>query len=267
MYNERKVLDDAQDLMARVTAATPDDKLRVSSEVLVFLAGKGNSSAPVLQTELNQLLAEQRELQRNYAADHPMRIENQRKIDDLEKDIQVALKGFITGSESGLANRTSNIKSQSGQLQGLPSKQLQLAELQRRQQIASDIYSTVLSRYNQAKVANSAEVAEAYVMDPAVPPQPLPADPIKLLLIVLLVAVGVALGPVLLVDYFDATVRTEYDFKKKTGKTFFEMVPKISPVNSDPTYSPTSFRSKSGPLTSMLPMLCRRMRERYSSTL
>jgi capsular exopolysaccharide synthesis family protein len=231
MYNVRKTLDDAQDLMARVTAATPDDKLRVSSEALVFLAGKGNSSGQVLQNELNQLLAEQRELQRNYAADHPMRIENQRKIDDLEKDIQVALKGFITGSESGLTNRTSDIKSQSGQLQGLPSKQLQLAELQRRQQITSDIYSTVLSRYNQAKVANSAEVAEAYIMDPAVPPMPLPADPIKLLLIVLLVALGVALGPVLLVDYFDATVRTEYDFKKKTGKTFFEMVPKISPVN------------------------------------
>lgn len=231
VYNERKALDDAQDLMARITAATPDDKLRVSSEALVFLAGKGNSSAPVLQTELNQLLAEQRELQRNYAADHPMRIENQRKLDDLEKDIQVSLKGFITESESGLANRTSNIKSQSGQLQGLPSKELQLAELQRRQQIASDIYSTVLSRYNQAKVANSAQVAEAYVMDPAVPPLPLPADPIKLLLIVLLVAVGVALGPVLLVDYFDPSVRTEYDFKKKTGKTFFEMVPKISSVN------------------------------------
>jgi tyrosine-protein kinase Etk/Wzc len=231
VYNERKALDDAQDLMARVTAATPDDKLRVSSEILVFLAGKGNSSAPVLQTELNQLLAEQRELQRNYAADHPMRIENQRKIDDLEKDIQVALKGFITGSESGLANRTSDIKSQSGQLQGLPSRQLQLAELQRRQQIASDIYSTVLSRYNQAKVANSAEVAEAYVMDYAVPPMLPPADPIKLFLIVLVITIGIALGPVLLVDYFDPSVRTEYDFRKKTGKMFFEMVPKISSVN------------------------------------
>ena len=231
MYDVRKALDDAQDLMNRITAATPEDKLRVSSEALVFLAGKGNSSAPVLQTELNQLLAEQRELQRTYAADHPVRVENQRKIDDLEKDIAAALKGFIAGSQSGLVNRTSSMQSLSGELQRLPSKELQLAELQRRQQIASDIYSTVLSRYNQAKVANAAEVAEAYVMDYAVPPLPPPADPIKLLLIVLVIAMAVTAGPALLVDYFDPTVRTEYDFRKKTGKMFFEIVPKISTVN------------------------------------
>ena len=231
MYDVRKALDDAQDLINRLTAATPDDKLRVSSEVLVFLAGKGNSSAPVLQTELNQLLVEQRELQRNYAADHPIRTENQRKIDELEQDIMVALRGFVAGSQSGLTNRTSNMQALSGELQRLPSKQLQLAELQRRQQIASDIYSTVLSRYNQAKVANTAEVAEAYVMDHAVPPMPPPADPIKMLLIVLVITVSVALVPALITDYFDPAVRNGYDFRKKTGKIFFEMVPKISSVN------------------------------------
>lgn len=232
VYDVRKALGSAQELMDRFTAATVEEKLRVSSEILVFLAGKGNSSAPVLQTELNQLLAEQRELQRSYAADHPARIENQRKIEDLVKNVQVALKGFVTESQAGLANRTSTILSQSGELQRLPSKELQLAELQRRQQIASDIYSTVLSRYNQAKVANAAEVSEAYVMDYAVPPLPPLANPMKLLMIVLLIGIGIGLGPVLVVDYFDTTARTEYDFKKKTGKMLFEAVPKVSPVNN-----------------------------------
>jgi tyrosine-protein kinase Etk/Wzc len=230
VYDVKKGLSDAQDLMGRFSAATPDDKLRVAGEVLVFLGTKGNSSAPVLQAELNRLSAEQREMQRSYAVDHPMRNENEKKIDDLEKDVQAALKGYITTSQAGLSNKTSNIQSLSGELQRLPTQELQLAELQRHQQIASDIYSTVLSRYNQAKVANAAELAEAYVMDYAVPPLPPLADPIKLLAIVFLIGIVIAFSPAMAFDYFDATVRTDFDFKRKTGRSFFEMIPRIPVV-------------------------------------
>jgi len=231
MYNGQRAIDDASELMDKISSAVSDDKVRFSSEILVFLAGKGNSSAPVLQTELNQLLAEQRELQRNYAADHPMRTENQRKIDALEKDIEAALKGYIAGARAGLANRTSDIQNLSVELQRLPSRELQLAELQRKQQIAADIYSTVLSRYNQAKAADAAEIAEAYVMDSAVPPIPLPPEPVKLLAIVLLFGAMIAFGPPLVFDYFDPTVRTDYDFKKKVGKQIFEKIPKMPHIS------------------------------------
>ncbi len=234
VFNDKRNLGDAQDLLDRFASAGDDEKVRLAGEVLVFLQGKNNSSAPVLQSELGQLLNEQRELKRNYAPDHPLVLENRKKMDKLTGDILAALREHIGTIQSSLTNRQQEVHSLSGELQRLPSSELQLAELQRRNQVASDIYATVLSRYNQARVAGSAEMAGAYVMDYAIPPLPPPGDNNKLLGIALLLGIAIAFGPAIVSDLLDKTARTAYDFTKKTGKPIFELVPVLPPVVRQP---------------------------------
>lgn len=231
---DKRTLADAVDLQAKLSSSPQDEKERVASEALVFLAGKGYSSAPVLQAELSRVAGEQRELERNYSSDHPLVLENRGKLDKLVQDVEASLKSFIGSIRVSVAGRETEIQAMSGELQRLPSNELQLAELMRRQQVASDIYATVLSRYNQAKVAGSAESAAAYVLDYAVAPIAPQQDKTKLLGVALLFGIAVAFGPVLVKDRFDKTARSAYDFRKKTGLPVFEMVPVVPKIERKP---------------------------------
>jgi capsular exopolysaccharide synthesis family protein len=226
--DEKIAFTKAQELLKQFLWANDDSKLRTAGEILVFLSSNKSSSAPVLQNELNELVFNQKEIERQYSSDHPLRLENRNKIEKILKDILVTLQSFISSLQTSLSTKATEIQSLNGNLRRLPSKDLQLAELQRKQLISSDIFSTVLSRYNQAKVSNSADVSESYVLDYAVPPVPPPSDTLKFLMLALFLGTLTAFGPVYIATYFDKTVQSQFDFSLKTGKRVFESIPKIS---------------------------------------
>ena len=223
----KKSLTDASELEQKYASASADDKLLAAQEIVVFLASRNVTATSAYQAELSDLSTQEREFRKNYAEDHPLRVENQRKLEGLMGDILAALKHYISSTQNGVAGQSTDIQSRYSELQSLPSKELELAELERRHQIFSDIYSTVMSRYNQAKVLNIGEVAEVFVMDPAVPPIPPPVNVPKLLGLVLLLSVVITFVPVLAADYFDRTAHSEDEFSRKTGSLVLEGVPKI----------------------------------------
>ena len=218
---------DARDLLARYDGVPPEERSRISGEILAFLAKRNVSSASALQAETADLSAEARELERTYSADHPERVAVANKIEKLNSDVVSSLKEYAASLENTVARKSSDIQSMSSDLQALPSKELQLAELERRHQIFSDIYSTVLSRYNQAKVLNAGEVAEVFVMDRAVPPIPSPVNKPKLLAIAVIVALLLTFLPLLVYNYFDRTAHSESEFVQMTGKMVIEGIPTI----------------------------------------
>lgn len=229
-YDSKSALTDARALQSKFNASPENEKARTAGEILVFLIGKQENSAPVLQAELSQALARQQELQRgNYDADHPLVVENRKKLENLATTIDVALGNFIVGLRTKVSFKESDIQKLTTELRGLPTKELQLAELQRRQQVASDIYASVLNRYNQAKVSVVSTLSDFFVMDYAVPPLP-PADNVKKLIAICLgLGLAVAFGPMIFFDMIDKTVRTEFDFTRLTNRIVLESIPTIRP--------------------------------------
>jgi protein-tyrosine kinase len=228
-YDMRGSISEAQGLLSGYTMADGDEKVRLAGEILVFLNKKSESSAPVLQSELSIAIAEQRELKRNnYDVNHPLVIENQKKMTNLQGVIGKALFNFIANIQTKNSNTEETGKQISVDLQNLPSKELQLAELQRRQQVASDIYASVLSKKNQAKVSDASDFADFFIMDYAVAPFPPPVMLIKLLGISFALGLAVALGPVVLFDMIDKTVRTEFELSRLTRRIVLESIPSIT---------------------------------------
>lgn len=240
-FDSKSALTDAQALQARFAATPEDEKSRVAGEILVFLIGKQENSAPVLQSELSQALAQQQELQRgNYDPDHPRVVENRQKLGNLVRTIGATLNNFIAGLGTKIESKETNIQRLSTELRNLPSKELQLAALQRRQQVASDIFATVLNRYNQAKVSESSEVSDFFVMDYAVPPILPPGDFIKFITICFLLGLATAFGPMIFFDMIDQTVRTEFDFMRLTRRTVLECIPVINPQKKKKKKGPSN---------------------------
>ena len=244
-FDSKGALTEAQTLRSRFAASPQDEKARIAGEVLVFLIGKQEITAAVLQGELSQALAQQQELQRgNYAPDHPRVVENKQKLDNLVSTIGATLNNFIAGIGTKIESKETNIQKLTNELRSLPSKELQLAELQRRQQVASDIYTAVLSRYNQAKVSESSEMSDFFIMDYAVPPIPPPGDYMKLIAICFLLGLAAAFAPVIFFDMIDQTVRTEFDFMRMTRRTVLECIPVINPPKKKNKKGPSPEKAK-----------------------
>ena len=123
--------------------------------------------------------------------------EAQSKIDVISTKTTQLLQDFIKKQDDEVVKIKSQKTQSLGQLKGLPQKEMQLAAMTRQQQINSEIYSNLLSRYNQAKIADETEVPDIYIMDYSVPPEVASAkkELMKLLAIGLLVCLLIAFGP------------------------------------------------------------------------
>jgi len=226
-FEAKRALSEGRELLDKYSAASLADRQDVSQQIVAYLAARNLTASAAYQTELSELSTQAREFRRSYAEDHPLRVENQQKLEKLAGEIVAALQNYVSSTQRGVEGQSADIQSRYSELQSLPSKELQLAELQRRHQIFSDIYSTVMSRYNQAKVLDASEEAEVFVMDPALPPVPPPPAVPKILAIALLAALMITLLPVIVADYFDKTAHSEDDFTVRTGGTVLEGIPRI----------------------------------------
>lgn len=227
-------LSEARNIGTRLANASDDSKELVVAEALAFLSDHGQRTAQILEAELTELMAERRSLEGNYASSHPMVTKNRAATRTLYARATTALDDFTSELSAKVGRGRTTAESLTDKLRSLPSRELQLAKLQRQQQVASDVYSMVLRRYNQAKVADAVTVGDVYVLDYAMPPLPPPLDAVRLLLIALAVGLGVTLVPPFVYDFFDRTAHTTEDLERLTSAPVIQTLPKLRSAALEP---------------------------------
>jgi capsular exopolysaccharide synthesis family protein len=228
-YSFKSAHSEGIDLQNRYARDTGESRLSTASEILAFLIAQNDPFATVLQTDLSELIAQKQDLQKNnYSKEHPIYLENLRKIIIMENNIEKELENFVGTIQKKIMSQASDIGSLNGELRALPGKELQLAQLQRRQQICSEVYSMVMSRYNQAKVADAVVITDVFVMDHAIVPVTPPLKLPQFLAVSIILGLLFSLGPVLFLDKIDKTARTVHEFKELSDKLVLESIPVIS---------------------------------------
>lgn len=222
-------IDQANSLKEKYYSSSNEDKILVVNEIIVFLQNQGSLAAPSLQASMVQFTREKESALLNYAKSHPIFAEMEGKFASLNIRAIQSLDSYIDQQKKSVTDRNISIKKITSKLQGLPSQELQLAELQKRQDIDSDIYSKLLAKYNEAKVAETVKGADIFIMEYAV--QPIAPSRIlqfaKSLGIILSVLLIFALGPAIGFDMIDKTVRTEQALTKMLPYRFLETIPLI----------------------------------------
>jgi len=224
-------VDDAKDLLKRLSEQTGNDKDQTTSEALLFLSSRNVSTAIILQQDFNaQSQQKATLLASRYSPEHPMIKEAQSKIDAIAIKTMQSLQDFIKKQNEEIEKTKSQKTLSLSQLKGLPQKEMQLAAMTRQQNINSEIYSNLLSRYNQAKISDETEVPDIYIMDYSVPPEVASArkELLKLLAIGLLVCILIAFGPAVVFDFFDKRPRSEDDLKRFMQYPVLEAIPTLN---------------------------------------
>lgn len=225
--NIQSEIDEAQKLLQRLSQNTGDQE-QTTSEALLFLGGHNITGAIILQQEHNMLLQQKASfIAKSYSPEHPRVKEVKENINSVKTKTIPLIEDFIKKQKREIAHTKTQKNVTLSQLQGLPQKEMQLATLMRQQQINSEIYSKILSKYNQAKIADETEVPDIYIMDYSVPPEDSSArkELLKLIAIGLLVCVLISFGPAVIVDFFDKRARSEEDLKRFLPYPLLETIP------------------------------------------
>ncbi len=224
----KRSIDDAVALQTRCSnTANLDDQITASFEAITFLTTRQSIAAPALQIELNDVSAEKRRFDADYSPQHPLVIENAKKIVRTALKISKVLSEEIDKmrAESTLVSNRKNALTE--EFQKLPSKELRYADLERRRNIAAELYSNILARYNSNKMAEVSQGNDVFILDHAVVPNA-PSrlqNMFQFLLLGLAIAVGAGIAPPVCWDYFDKRARNEDDCRRFTTFAFLEGIP------------------------------------------
>jgi len=228
-FESTNLIDELQNLKSNYGAAPADEKSQVISEMIVFLQTHGSLAAPSLQANLAQYTAEKESALQNYSKSHPIFAEIEGKFASLNSRTIQAIDAYINQLKKALVDRNYSIQKVTSKLQGLPSQELQLAELQKKQDIDAEIYSKLLARYNEAKVAETVRGGDVYIMEYAVQPiaPSLFLQYAKSAGIIAIAILFFAFGPAIALDFVDKTVRSEQSLTRMLPYRFLETIPVI----------------------------------------
>jgi capsular exopolysaccharide synthesis family protein len=178
--------------------------------------------------------AERRALLDRYTEDHPSVVRADRTISDLETvtipQLANELVAQLADRERDLAGRSATA---SAQLRAVPSRQLELARLQRQVAIASELYGTLEQRRDQARVASASTIPDIRVLDPAVAPTgPTSNRQLLVILMGIMGGLGISVVGVFLADRFDPRVRYPEEVTRGMGLSVLGVLPYIRKRNS-----------------------------------
>jgi tyrosine-protein kinase Etk/Wzc len=211
-----------------------EDNLYTHQELLAFLRAQNVAGAHTLTEQYEPLIREMQSLRaENYSSEHPQVLTMNTQLQDMQTQIKrLAQQHMSTLREEQNKNRQHIARVQTNLLT-LPSNQLRLAELERNRQIKENIVSTIMIRYNEAKVADAAIIPDAYVIDEARPPLVVESQIERLVKKYRKYIYGVLLGFILGIglflslDYFDTKVKSARDVISKLDLPVLTAIPVI----------------------------------------
>ncbi|MCD6376016.1 MAG: polysaccharide biosynthesis tyrosine autokinase [Caldisericaceae bacterium] len=205
-----------ESLIARLKEKSGGERYSVLNEIISFLGSQGGATAPALSSEFTTLNDERNRLLGQYAPSHPYIKENTKKLNELENKVLLTAQNVLKNFDSQINDLNKKIAESTSKIRRLPAKELRLAELERRRAIADEVYSSLLIRYNQAKIADAVEVGDVVVLDRAVVPLKISEFKtyLKIALFGLIVGLGLSIVVVLVLDFFDKTVRSSEELEK-----------------------------------------------------
>ncbi len=187
-------------------------------------------NAPDLDRALDELSsadAELRALKFRYTDDYKPVRDLQDRINTLRTQVIPSLaNALIQQMQSQEQVLTGQIATQSRDLQEIPTRTITEQRLTREQQAAATLYTTLSTRYEEAKLALASSIPDVKILDPAVTPRrPTSNSAPRIILLGFMASFGLAVGLALLLDQLDKRFRYPDQVTRELGLTILGAVP------------------------------------------
>jgi len=226
--NDLKTLNDKLD-----NASDLNEKIIVTQEILTYLGTEERPLIPAFKSQYAELNSKRNLLLSNYAPSHPLVTQNEEEFLTLIRKIRNASEDHIVDLRAQIDQITSNIQEEKIKIKKLPLKEIELAELLRDKDVKNNLYGTILTRYNRAKIQNEVEVSDVSIIDRAAPPplQSVMSNLIRKALLGVFVALGGGLGLAVVFEFFSKTVENVEELRSRTKFSVIGSIPLIENEN------------------------------------
>ncbi|MBD3242558.1 MAG: hypothetical protein GF331_18355, partial [Chitinivibrionales bacterium] len=146
--NVEQDLSEARRLRARLQKKDERNQPHVIRDVLVFLDSRDVPGAAGMRDELSRLLETQMRYKHDYMPNHPLIRQNTEEIQEVGERTMRVVNEYIARLRRQVASNEHQVEQLSQDLRNLPQRSLEHAELQRRHEISSDIYTSLQTSYN-----------------------------------------------------------------------------------------------------------------------
>jgi tyrosine-protein kinase Etk/Wzc len=110
----------------------------------------------------------------------------------------------------------------------LSEEELELVNLSRPVKVSTDIFTFLLQKHQEARVAKASTVSDSRIIDTAITPQrPIKPDKRKNIIMGLLVGLFLGVGSALLLDMLDNTIKDAQEAKEQLGLPILSVIPFI----------------------------------------
>jgi capsular exopolysaccharide synthesis family protein len=226
--NLNRWIEEAIALKSRcVGSSNAEDQITALLDAITFLSTRQSVTAPALQIEINEVAAEKRRVDADYAPQHPAVLENRKKINRLATQVQNALGDLIDKMRVDAKRANAKLASAIDDSRRLPAKEVELLSLERKRATFAEIYADLLNKFNATKFSENSQAGNVSIIDRAVAPiAPTKLETMsKLLLIGLIVAFCFGFGPAMAIDYFDKRAQNEDDCRRFSSLPLLEGIP------------------------------------------
>ncbi|HEY6872872.1 MAG TPA: polysaccharide biosynthesis tyrosine autokinase [Geobacteraceae bacterium] len=178
--------------------------------------------------KLADLEVQKKSLRSEYTEAHPQVKAVQGQIDEVQRKLQATYETAIrnlTKQEASIAQRLSALE---GQLRQLPATERDLARYTRLAKVNSDIYTFLLQKHEEARIAKASTISNIDIVDPAITPdRPIKPRKGKNLLLGLLVGCMLGAGLAFFQEYLDDTIKDAEEVKRLLGFPLLGLIPHI----------------------------------------
>ncbi len=194
-----------------------------------FILSTAASPDPIigqLAQTLSQLEVKRQAMLQEFTERHPEVAAIDSQIKELKNRILLTVKNSIDGLEKRQETIENAIKENESNLKKLPGAERELAIMTRSFRTNEEIYLLLLKKYEEARIARAATVANMDIVDPAI----LPLFPVKPRLKINLplgATVGLMFGCFLafFLEYLDDSIKDEEDVKNAVNLPIFATIP------------------------------------------
>jgi len=239
----------------RAEIALKKKQLEFAREALKKAMKKGAIYSPGLMKDdplvaglagkLSELEVQKRSLLVDYTEAHQAVKNIQSQIDEVQRKILAIYETSLVNLdklENGLSQQLAGYERQ---MKKLPDVERDLARLTRVSKVNADIYTFLLQKHEEARIAKASTISNIDIVDPAViPGHPIKPKKAQNLLLGLLFGLALGIGLAFFEEYLDDTIKNAEEAKRAMGLPLLAVIPHI------PGYEPK--QNGSTPDTKML---------------
>ncbi|MEO0205851.1 MAG: polysaccharide biosynthesis tyrosine autokinase [candidate division WOR-3 bacterium] len=123
-------------------------------------------------------------------------------------------------------------------LKQLPEAEVNLAQLERQKKANEEIYTMLLGKLEESKIAEAMQISQARIIDYAIiPDEPVEPKPKQNGILGLLLGLLIGIGGAFLLEYIDTSVKTSKEIEELTGISVLATIPLVK--NKHPIDIPT----------------------------